>query len=551
MRIRLYLVLILLSWVFLFYSILQIYPVIVEVTDPIGLVSHLTIWYWAGLVMVVFCSFSVFLDHQVKTDMIFLVVLITLGMFLYGLPVFVEVNARSPIAYHPTSEVQTLIETGHIGPATSYPVSSYRSWPGIHFITAFIVELTGLGYGFVKYWPIFWYIYVTLITYALGKWTKLEANRCFLLSFLVLSSFVFVHFAYSPQGLSFMLYILFFGLVVVRLSSQWLNTLSSNLLLIIVFSALVIMHPFTSALALLAALPLLLYRKEFRIAILFVSIFGVWYMYLAFEALRIGVGQLLGGPFAELLQIGSRSVGAATMPSWRYIPYWSWRSYFYIYALCIVAVIVLVISDKVKKREWKPTLSPILWMSGAFAAALIPYGFESPDRIFMLCLVPAAYAIVLSFSNRKRSRMLAILLMAVVVVLYLPAQYGSEVRQTQVLTSELSGDRFFAVNILRNPNTTYFYSDDNKLILFFNPSLVTVSSGYPFWSFQVPDKPNFHVLDQMTYVIISKQGTDMMIWAFKEDPILNWLLTENGRTSDLTYNNGYYQIYSNTNAASG
>lgn len=528
------------------------YPVIVEVTDPVGLVSHLTIWYWAGLAMVVFCSFCVFIDHQVKTDVIFIVVLLTLGMFLYGLPVFIEANARSPTAYHPTSEVGTLVGTGHIGSATNYPLSSYRSWPAMEFITASLVELTGFDYNFIRYVPVFWFICVTLITYAIGKWAKLEANRCFLLSFLVLSSFILVHSTYSPQGLSFILYILFFGLIVVPLSSKWRSTLSNSLLLVIVFSALVIMHPFTSTLALLAALPLLLYRNESRVAILLIAIFGVWYMYLAYGAFSIGLERWLTGPFSELLQIGSRSLGAATMPSWRYIAYWSWRSYFYIYAFCIIAIIIsLVISGKARKRERKPILFPIVWMTSLSIGALIPYGFETPDRIFILCLVPAAYAIVLSLSKRRRSCAMAILLMAVAVGLYLPAQYGSEVRQTQVLTSELSGDRFFAINILRNTTTTYFYSGDNKLILFFDPSLVTVSSGYPFWSFQIPNRPDFRILDQMTYVIISKQGTDMMVWAFKEDPILNWLQTAKGRTSDLTYNNGYYQIYSNMNTTSG
>jgi hypothetical protein len=323
------------------------------------------------------------------------------------------------------------------------------------------------------------------------------------------------------------------------------NTFTDNLLIAIMFIALVMMHPYTSSLALLAALPLLLYRKEFRIAIMLFAIIGIWYMYLALEAFNLGLDTLLERPFWEIFDIVRRSIGAPAIPSWQFIAYWSWRSYFYIYAFGIAAVLVsLLISYRSKKREKKSILFPILWMISAAAGTLIPYGWESINRLFILCLVPAAYSIVLAFSRR---RAVAIVLMMLVIVPYLPAQYGSEVAQTQVLSSELSGDKFFAVNTLRDKTTIYFYSDDNKLIQFFDPTLITMSSGYPYWSFEVPNKPDFRILDQMTYVIISKQGTDMMVWAFGEDPILNWVFNETGRTPDLTYNNGYYQIYFNIN----
>ncbi len=141
---KIYIFIALISIVLLFYSIWEIKPVLVDINDFLGLLSHLTLAYWIGYILVVLFSIRLYLDKQIKHDSIYLIYLIVIGLFLFGVPIFTEDNARFPWSYYPAGEVKTVLETKYVNSSSNYPLMTYRSWPAIHLISAFILYLINI-----------------------------------------------------------------------------------------------------------------------------------------------------------------------------------------------------------------------------------------------------------------------------------------------------------------------------------------------------------------------------------------------------------------------
>jgi len=132
-----------------------------------------------------------------------------IGLFLYGVSIFAEENARFPWSYYPAGEVKTVLETQYIDSISKHNLISYRSWPATHIISATILYLTGIKIeNLLKYVPLFWMFSVILITFIIGKRLKLLANQSFLATLIVLSSFWTFHYYYGPQSFGFLIYLL-------------------------------------------------------------------------------------------------------------------------------------------------------------------------------------------------------------------------------------------------------------------------------------------------------------------------------------------------------
>src|SRR3990170_2005828 len=76
---KIYIFIIAVSLVLLFFSIWEIKPVVVEISDFIGLFSHLTVSYWVGFILITSCIILLYIDGN-ENKIIHLLVLMVIGL---------------------------------------------------------------------------------------------------------------------------------------------------------------------------------------------------------------------------------------------------------------------------------------------------------------------------------------------------------------------------------------------------------------------------------------------------------------------------------------
>ena len=542
-RPKIYLILVFVSLILLFYSVWQVKPVIVSPYDPLGLASHLPPYYWIGLALIVATSIFAFLDRELRKDAIFIIILIAVGLFLTGISVFVYESIREPTVYYPFSEVYNLLAARHIDIANPVHIGTYYSWPAYHFISASIVEITQAGFGFVRYGPLFWMLCFVLITYSTGKRLELAPNHCFLLSFLVLSSWVAGYAgAYNPRTLGMLFYLFVFMLLLTPR-----RTVAETGVSVLLFSALVLSHGLHSLVVLPPLILLSIYRKEPRFVILFIVILSAWTIYQAPSGIMIGI-RMLTDPFKAFLELPQLAYPAASVMS-RTVLRYSMLSYLAIYAALVTASAILLLKRRIMGQRRKQVISLFCWSIGVALVLALSYGTEGPYRIYILCLLPATGIIVLSFAGRRVITALMVTVMCLFAALNLPANHCGDIHWGQVLTSELKGVEFLAVKIEPKPSwvprSYYNAPGGDQLIIHKDTSQLLVSNMDDSRLPKGPGGVDTTPLSGINYVVISKQGNDVQLYKWRNSSSAAWPETEDGQRANLLYNNGYFQIYEN------
>lgn len=535
LRRKIYLILVFVSLTLLFYSSWQVRPVIVEPYDPVGLVSHLALGYWIGLALLVIVSAFAFLDRELKKDAIFISILLALGLFLMVITLFVYENAVDPEIYYPFGEVRNLLAADHLDIANPPALICYWSWPTLHFISASILEITGLeltevGHGLVKYGPLFFMLCFVFITYSIGKRFGLTPNHCFLLSCLSLSSWLFI-FEYTSRALGIILFLLLFMLLLTPK-----RTAAHTLAVILIFSALVLTHGLTALAVIPGLLLLFIYRKEPRFVALFIAIFGAWYMYQVPLAIEGGVNVWLK-PMQDIFHYAETETYYLPASPARAVSRYSVLSYVALYGVLTIGSIILLLWRRITGERRKQVISLFCWSIPI--GLLIFGGYEQiMIRGYVFLIVPAVCITVLSFS---RWRLLMVALMVLCVAAYLPANYAGQVSGEQILTTEVKGTEFFALKV--RPNRVYYYGYSPAMIIYYDPALIKLPMQTLAGA--TPGEIDFSVMDDLRYIVMSKQGTNFKLYAWGKDPTAAWPQNKVGKRADLIYNNGYFQIYLN------
>ena len=540
-RLKLYLVLAFVSLILFFYNIWQIWPVIVEPLDLLGLASHLTPAYWVGLALILLCSILAFLDREYRSDALFIFLLVVLGLFLFGVSVFSQEYPRDVGAYYPSAEVKNLIVSQHVD--VGAPMPSYNSWPALQIITASILEITGIDHlEWLRYFPLFWVFSFILIIYSIGKRLKLPPNSQFLLAFLALASWWPMWSGFSPQAIALLLYLMGFMLLIVPR-----NTLAESVLVILIFGGLLITHSIAALAMLLSLVALSLYRRQTKFIGLFFILFASWYMFQAVAMFEQSVTSWWSAPLRQIFQM-TQQIGeiGGVATSQRIILRYSQLAYLGLYGVAVIAAFALSWRSKVGREESRLIISCIFWIGGILGLAVaVPSAAalttDMLSRLYLYGVIAAACIVLLGLRYRKP----LVILMVLLVALHLPAHYGAEVAWGQVLPTEFKGDEFFALRV--RPQEPYFYNDGDvqKLIYFHDPELSTLHHFSRQWDFPDPNKVEATVLSKARYLVIGKQGSDRAIWGSGHDPMTEWLKTEAGEELALIYNNGNFQIYEN------
>ncbi|SNQ61518.1 hypothetical protein [Candidatus Methanoperedens nitratireducens] len=543
--------------IFLFYSIWQIKPVVVDINDFLGLLSHLTLAYWIGYALVVLFSIRLYLDKKIKHDIIYLMYLVIIGLFLFSVPIFAEDNARFAWSYYPAGEVKTVLETKYIDSGSDYPLMTYRSWPAMHLISAFILYLTDIKIeNLLKYMPLFWVISVVLITFSIGKRLRLLSSQSFMASFLILASLWTGLYYYGPPSLAYLLYMLLFMFIVIfnkfslnvppaeALKHEYIDFIKDkiiNIMLIsMAFIALVITHvltPIAVISSFIFSSPFIqtFRKKRIRFIIVFLILFIAWYVYLAPVMFETGikefVTQAMQLDFLSFFKTEKYSPGEFLT---RWIVHYSRLFFLGIYAIAMIVAYAFYMTGRTKRENIELTKICFFWLAGVLALFALKYGRnEIDDRIFLFSLLPMVYIITFTF-DRRILAILAILL----ILFHMPAHYGTESFDS-VRTTELSGAKFFTTNAVFDNRETYFSMWDT-FIDYYNPEMIKVL----YWTMPVADKPDPSRIGNATYIINSDGSHNFISYSFGSDPLKEWIQLNQGKLS-LFYNNGFYQIYKN------
>ena len=198
-----YVGLLLVSWAFFVLAVRETGPVAIEWPAALGLLSYLHWTYWVGLGVLLSTALLVYLDRTVESDLLFVAIVLTVGLYTLGLTVFLEPNARTPASYGNFVEVRVLEEEGRLDLAEPLAPSSYRNWPGSLFLLHAVTEVTGVRdyVQITRYLPLVWPLALVAIAQALGRTLGLQPRQRFLLSLLPLATTLGWHdYMISPRN---------------------------------------------------------------------------------------------------------------------------------------------------------------------------------------------------------------------------------------------------------------------------------------------------------------------------------------------------------------
>ncbi|VVB91061.1 Uncharacterised protein [uncultured archaeon] len=561
---KIYLISIFLGMILLFYSILEIKPVDVNIDDFLGLFSHLTISYIVGFIFVVICSIKLYFDNDLKKDSIYLTYLIVIGLFLFGIPIFAEDNARFAWSYYPSGEVKSILDVNKINSFSGHEMGAYYSWPGGHLISTFIIYATNIKIeNMIKYMPLFWMLSVIFISYSAGKLFKLEGNQCFLIALLTISSFWTFNYYYGPPSLGYILYLLSFISVIfifsridmyedemdksnldrnlfVKKETDRNKNLNNNdkyidsTVMFLSFFVTVITHMLTSMALILTFLFSSgdIYKNRIKITAFMITIFLGWNFYAApsmFDwGIRDFIKPIMDGTLFNIFTTEKYSSGTTFI---REMIHYARISYLGFYAILIIlAGIFYLKNSKNNDINRKKVKICFLWFFGILTLLVFRYGAEMDDRVYIMSLLPMSLILVMTFDKRIIAT-LAILFIA----LHIPAHYGTESYE-MVQTTDLIGSEFLASKLNTNDSVNYYYA---PLIRYYNNQFSN-SMGFDNQGYFNPDNKS---LKGSTYVIYSRQMHNYLSYVFGTDKTQNWLNTKNSPM--LLYDNGNYNIFKN------
>lgn len=569
-RMKIYIILIIISLLSFFYNIWQISPVDVDVTDYLGLTSKLTLVYWIGLFLIVLCAILLYYDNgviKIDNDLIYLIVAIVFALFIFAVPIFAESNARLTYSYYPAGEIKTVLNNSFVDTFKSYNLMSYRTWPSVHLITASIIFISGIEFEYIiKYTPLFWILIFVAVSFSVGR-TLFTPNKAMLLSLLGVASFWIPQYYYSGQSFGYLAVILIFWMFLRNLDMQKKEEL---ILLVMFFSMLVMTHFLTSALIVtimvlaFAYIKLKKYLGTIRKSVsevsdidsisemeyiksdniyLFarvVSIFGIiflaWHAYLAPYAFRYGINSLYrqivaANPFyfQDTVKFVATSPIKESVNDFR-------LAYLLVYGIVFIAIIYQYVRYK-SLRNNKVNIT-LCWLSGAVLFLPLKYGVEIYERIFMFSIMPLMVLAILTFGdnrldNKFGNKILPLLLISL-TILHIPAHYGSE-SYDLTRDTELKGTEFFSLKM--EPDGTYFYFFWNY-VAYHNNDLVKLKKAA--WG---PSRnPNISVLDNVDYILNSKTYDNMMKYYQNYNPIYD-VYDKINLDNILVYNNGKFEIF--------
>lgn len=527
---KIYIISLLVSLFLLSYSILDLKWAVVDVNDFLGLTSHLSFIYWLGLMLVVLTSLIMYFDNRCNNSWTYVFALLVIALFLFGIGIFSEENARNTQTYSNIAEVKNIDSSGFIGPVSQYSILSYRCWPSYHLLSYFILSICDIQIPtFLKYVPLLFIFLELIFLYLIGALTKLNDHKIFLMCCLFLTSSFTAHCWYpSPQTYALCIYLLLFAIILAIINSLWRFNAEVSSLLIILFTVLVMTHFLTPVLFLASFFIASFYKKFYHYRLLLPAIFFIYMIYLAPIAFQFGIEKFYSQMISmDFLYFAGTTKFSPVNPLKEIINFFR-LSYLIIYAaLLILSIISFKLYPKVDEAKTTITKFSLIWLLALPPFIGIQYGMEIFERLYALALAPLLLIVVIKIDHNHIIASLIILFF----LLHIPAHYGSE-SLDMVTTTELNGADFFANYAIKKP---YLYSFPG-LIRYHNPDFTPIVAKKVY----VWESNAEWSLSETKYLLNSKREDNFLKYHIGFNPLQDSSLYVN---LGLIYNNNKFNIY--------
>lgn len=517
-----------------------------------GLVSRLPLTYWCGLALL---GITWFRGRKSRTRLA-IAFAFTVG-YLYVAPTVVRVPVWLSNSFYPYGEGVMMAAEGHLVERSADLLTSYHHWPLFLYLTSALTVLAGFPTDLIlKGFPV---ITASLI----GVLSFLTFRKLFAYSIAlagagwVLASFWLRQHYFGPPGVSYIFFLMIF-LLCVELA---LNGSNQKRRLTVWFSVLfcfiivVWTHALTSFMALLVLFALWLTRRYVQkepatdLGLLFLVSASITSAYYAFviPTLMKFFGESLFQSLSRVWELSIYREPSRLQASVASVV--NYNTSLLIVVLNGIAAVAMLVS-MVKTRQLGRSadergkngalvfafLSLLLLASFAFTGE---YGaHESYQRAFMFGLVPLA---LLSLSVLGRKPKVLFILLAALLFLNVPAQYGSD--NFRVATApQLTGSEFFALYV---PENTSCLTKFSLYIRYFAPA-----KSFRFYSVgELPFTEALNVtvvqqaIETSDYVILSELMNNYYIYYLGENPFNQAQMNLTNRVYD---NQDFQILASNT-----
>jgi len=513
-----------------------LYPLVVRPERFLGLIPELPTLFWVGLSAVLFC-FAIVAMLDTTGDALNVAVLFVLVVYLFGVPIVAQPNARWPYAYYPSGEAKAVMKQGHLDifSPRSHPMS-YHDWPAVHFLSAVLVETSCVSLAvLIHLFPLYWALTFSLWAYAIGRKTRLSRGMCLLLSTLVVSSYWGNQYYYGPQALAMLFMAMTFFLVqVLPAGKERIVTLGAT------WAALVTTHMLTSLSTLLgvALASLRDSARTRRFTILLAVIFASWLVYVCSDIVHLGTLKLWEQfatwdffTFRKDAQFATPAISVSRRIA---------RTIRLSYPVFYVVGILFALLDYTR-RGWgdstkKYARAGLLWLAGIWLLLPLYYGTEMAFRVYLYSIVPGGLVIAL-WVARRGLKSIAIAFVVMMALLHMPADYSADAN-VQTRDQELVGARFCAWHMSRTKRIYNIFA--LPYLAYYRPELIGIAA-YSRRS----SKIELPVLNEVDYVLSTEQFTNFQVYTFGSDAVQIWTATKRGFESSLVYDNCYYKMYAN------
>jgi hypothetical protein len=435
-------------------------------------------------------------------------------VFLHAIPILTNehsIEAALP-SYFLHGEASQLAARGVLRPEVGAPLLRYHYWPGFLFLSTVIQQVTGVrSFAIPKFFPLVNQTLFALLAYVILKDLLPPQFALIAAMWAIASNFYFLMY-FGPQGQAILLsaLLLFFF---VRMANRKHLDFPSALVMAVIFIAIIVTHYFTPFSLVLAGFFAMTASRSWSGAnnrnmgfpafvVMAVVAFVAYHVYVLgpfFEpGLRHLVDAMLGrtpeNPSSLLLNL---SAGAS-----RYF-YWTLISDSVIMAINALVALVAILRAVILRKAQGIAIW-VAWLFGLALTGLFAQDADGPIRSFILGVVPLSYLCVMFLSARPR--FLAAVL-AMLIVLHIPAHYGNVIRvDRRVTTSELVG-RAAYLGFVR-PRSTVFYQ-----------------SAYQSWSGD-PARSSEAVLLLRMPPTNSRRGLDIRGWPGERGEDVVWRLAD-------------------------
>ncbi len=518
----------------------------IEATDY-GLVNRLPIVFYAGLALLGGVWYIGVRHHSFLPAALVLTV-----AYLYVAPALIRGPVWISNSYYPYGESLLINQNGHLIDNPHASMVSYRFWPLFLYFSSSFTMLTGLSTeAILKLFPL-----ITISMYALLSLLifriKLSPPLAYVGSALVVASLFIRQQYFGPQAIA---YIFFLATLLVTVMLFFDKKAHKRLLAAVLFVLFVITtftHPLTSFMsmaiffAFYIAVRISDKNSPFRLNKLFLFGTVIWLVYNCYAAapfFNTAIAHLTetlsGSRSLTILNESQRLVGSNAMML-NFVASWA------IVGICVSLALVSMFK-LVRQGSWRRPDGTfavfnvlMLFLFAAFAF-LGEYGaVEAYQRAFMFGLIPLSFlSVTLLYSKPK----LLIVLLAVLMFLNIPAQYGAD-NYRLATPGLLAGYQFFTEYA---PENCTVVGDFTLYIRYFDPlknyTVMDVGLSSPFND--IPNPPLLrYELRQSDYVIDSDLQHNLYMFYLGEDPMEE----ANFETMNRVYDDGSFRLMMNLEA---